>query len=689
LARSSGSPTRYIKRAFYDSRPRAGRKRGADLPPSISSEPVVAATQGQTYTYAIRATDPEGDALTYKLAQSPTDSLAPSDPHKMQIDANTGVVTWPVDANFPTGAYAVKIDVIDSQGSGVEQAYTLVVSAPASVTPAAPVITSGTPPAVAAYGKQYSFTFTATAGGLTPTFTLVGSWPAGMSLNATTGVLTWTPDSTDPSQAGPQQVSVQVSEGTGDPTATYDFTVTPKNDTAPSIASSPITTITAGQFYEYDVNAGDNDGDSVSYALAGAPPGMNIDSQGRITWQTTAKDVGSYPNLVLTVTDALGTSVSADPYTLQVVPDTTAPKVDVTFSPNPAVMGKPFTLTLLSTDDVGVASQQVTVNGTAVALDANGQAQITETTAGLYTIVASATDPSGNVGSDSTTLLVTDPTVTGAPTVALTSPAGGDTIKAPTDILGTASDANLVYYALSIAPAGSSTFTEIARGTSSVTNGKLGVFDPTMLRNGSYILRLTAENTGAHTATLDEQVEVAGNLKLGNFHLSFTDLSIPVSGIPIAIGRNYDTLDAGVQGDFGYGWSLDYRDVKLKVNIGPNPPYSFDSYPAFQDGSRVYITLPGGTREGFTFRPYEQADDSLGITSSWHPAFVPDGGVFDPGPARILGAFGRVGGLRREPLFAMTAPYGLSFTYGVLSRAGSCSDRQCGATFQGSRRSAF
>jgi len=154
-------------------------------------------------------------------------------------------------------------------------------------------------------------------------------------------------------------------------------------------------------------------------------------------------------------------------------------------------------------------------------------------------------------------------------------------------------------------------------------------FDPTMLRNGSYILRLTAENTGGKTATLDEQVEVAGNLKLGNFHLSFTDLSIPVSGIPITIGRNYDTLDAAVQGDFGYGWSMDYRDVKLKVDIGPNPPYSFDSYPAFQDGTRVYITLPGGTREGFTFKPYEQADCSLGITTSWRPAFVPDGGVFD------------------------------------------------------------
>ncbi|HKS97479.1 MAG TPA: hypothetical protein VJV74_15300, partial [Terriglobia bacterium] len=63
--------------------------------------------------------------------------------------------------------------------------------------------------------------------------------------------------------------------------------------------------------------------------------------------------------------------------------------------------------------------------------------------------------------------------------------------------------------------------------------------------------------------------------------------------------------------------------------IGDNPPYSFDSYPAFQTGTRVYITLPGGKREGFTFQPYEKAGDDLGITAYWHPQFIPDGGVFD------------------------------------------------------------
>ncbi|NES94080.1 MAG: hypothetical protein F6K32_02445 [Desertifilum sp. SIO1I2] len=37
-------------------------------------------------------------------------------------------------------------------------------------------------------------------------------------------------------------------------------------------------------------------------------------------------------------------------------------------------------------------------------------------------------------------------------------------------------------------------------------------------------------------------VDVGGDLKLGNFRLSFTDLEIPLTGISIGITRTYDSL---------------------------------------------------------------------------------------------------------------------------------------------------
>ena len=59
------------------------------------------------------------------------------------------------------------------------------------------------------------------------------------------------------------------------------------------------------------------------------------------------------------------------------------------------------------------------------------------------------------------------------------------------------------------------------------------MFDPTILANGPYVLRLTATDLAGSTESSEQIVNVSGNLKLGNFRLSFTDLVVPVAGIPI------------------------------------------------------------------------------------------------------------------------------------------------------------
>src|SRR5439155_8521117 len=140
------------------------------------------------------------------------------------------------------------------------------------------------------------------------------------------------------------------------------------------------------------------------------------------------------------------------------------------------------------------------------------------------------------------------------PTVALPALPAGSVITAPTHIIGTVNDPNLLVYSLSVASADSGDFHEIVHGTTPVTNGVLGTLDPTMLANDNYILRLTATNAGGHTATADTAFSVMGNLKLGNFTLAFTDMTVPVSGIPITLTRTYDTLQAGTSAAFGFGW---------------------------------------------------------------------------------------------------------------------------------------
>lgn len=143
----------------------------------------------------------------------------------------------------------------------------------------------------------------------------------------------------------------------------------------------------------------------------------------------------------------------------------------------------------------------------------------------------------------------------------------GTIITIPTDITGAASDVNFLRYALDIARVDSDRFTRIASGTAPVT-GVLGRVDPTLLENGLYRLRLTAEDVNAQISVDERVVRIEGMAKVGNFRLSFTDLSVPVAGIPITIVRTYDSR-VKTQEDFGVGWTLDVKRGFYEHNRTP------------------------------------------------------------------------------------------------------------------------
>src|SRR6185503_10108208 len=105
-------------------------------------------------------------------------------------------------------------------------------------------------------------------------------------------------------------------------------------------------------------------------------------------------------------------------------------------------------------------------------------------------------------------------------------------------------------------------------------------------------------DAGNNISTADLTLNVAGELKIGNFRLSFTDLSIPVSGIPITVARTYDSLNANQSGDFGFGWRLEFRQTDLRTSVKKTGFEQDLIYNSFVDRSRVYVTMPGGRRIG-------------------------------------------------------------------------------------------
>ena len=73
-------------------------------------------TAGETYSYTVVATDPEGDALTYSLTTNPSTNMA--------INPTTGVISWTSTA---TGSYDVTVEVSDGDLSDT-QSFTITVS---------------------------------------------------------------------------------------------------------------------------------------------------------------------------------------------------------------------------------------------------------------------------------------------------------------------------------------------------------------------------------------------------------------------------------------------------------------------------------------------------------------------------------------------------------------------------------
>lgn len=586
---------------------------GANTPPAFLSTPSTRAAQDQAYSYQVIAKDPEQDELTYSLGINP---------NGMTIDAQSGLIQWTPEAS-QLGVHEVEVQVRDSQGAVSTQTYQLEVGeAPINQ---APTITSR-PLFQADLQQPYTYQIEATdpEGGALSYQLLEG--PAGISVDTQTGVLTW-----DAPVAGDHRIVVAAYdvEGLG---AAQGYTLRALANELPVIRSTPETTAFVGGEYRYDVQAQDPEGGALTYELdANAQAlGVSIDEYGRLSWTPTVDQVGVYP-ITLTVTDAAGASVEQQ-FDLTVQTDDVAPEVRLVPSVEPAALGESVSLFASATDNVGVNLLSLTVNGQAVALDANGIYTFTPDVVGEVTAIATATDAAGNTTQTETTFSVLDLTDVDAPEISLPD-LSGQVFTAPTEIVGTVNDDNLVYYSLSMAKVGSDDFREIFRGSDPVVDGVLGTFDPSLLENDAYTLRLTAVDAGGNVVTQDEIVSVADELKLGNFQLSFTDLIVPVTGIPISVTRTYDTLTSNTTDDFGYGWRLEFRDTDLRTSLPKDETFEQLGVRTvgFEADTRVYITLPGGQRQGFTFRPREDSRFNLiaGPTSArlFHPEFVADDGV--------------------------------------------------------------
>ncbi|RLA08078.1 MAG: hypothetical protein DRQ54_04680, partial [Gammaproteobacteria bacterium] len=269
-----------------------------------------------------------------------------------------------------------------------------------------------------------------------------------------------------------------------------------------------------------------------------------------------------------------------------------------------SILVLPVTNTILTGEVINLTATGIFEDGTSQNLTeivnwSSGPA-FSSATAGVFPVTASRNAVSGSVSITVVDRVVGD---IAPPVAEITTPAANSTVTEPVDIIGTATDANFLKYTIGIAPAGEANFTEIANSTTQVNDGVLGQLDPTMLINDLYTIRLTVFDTGGNQVIAETTVQVDENMKVGNFSLTFTDLLIPMSGVPITVNRVYDSRDKRT-GDFGVGWSLDVQTLILRANrvLGTGwqvvkSGYSFSLQA--QDAHKVSLRLPGGKVEEF------------------------------------------------------------------------------------------
>ena len=184
------------------------------------------------------------------------------------------------------------------------------------------------------------------------------------------------------------------------------------------------------------------------------------------------------------------------------------------------------------------------------------------TATGTYVLRLTASDGALTTSDDLTVTVIDN---VAPPTVEITAPneVAASPNRRSLPVQSVAAPWVLEYSLASDDNANNRVWTTFANGNGALVNSSLGTVDPTMLLNGLYDIRFSATDSYGQTSRTTQAIVVERNLKVGNFTVSFSDLNIPVAGVPLEVTRTYDSRDKRA-GDFGFGWTLGVNNFAWK-----------------------------------------------------------------------------------------------------------------------------
>ncbi len=133
----------------------------------------------------------------------------------------------------------------------------------------------------------------------------------------------------------------------------FSIEVLPANR-PPTIGGTPAASVTVGRSYSFTPTASDADGDALTFSISGKPAWASFSSStGRLSGSPSSSRVGSYPNIVITVSDGKA-SAPLGPFSIEVRAANTAPTIAGTPA-DAAQAGTPYAFTPVASDVDGQA----------------------------------------------------------------------------------------------------------------------------------------------------------------------------------------------------------------------------------------------------------------------------------------------------------------------------------------------
>ena len=383
----------------------------------------------------------------------------------------------------------------------------------------APIITSE-PPVKGAGAQDYRYQVVALDGDNdTLTYELTKK-PDNMKINGSTGLISWIP-----SKWGKYNVAVTASDGTL--TASQDFRISVPNR-PPRVTNTTIPTAYINELYACNIQAIDDDGDTLRFSLLGQMDSMTLDaSNGWINW--TPNRLGDIP-VSIAISD--GQDTTRYDFIINVVQGNRAPRFTTTPA-TAAIVGLPYSYDANATDaDNDALDFQSVAIPAGMAIDnATGVVSWTPAAAGNFTVKISVLDGKGGQAVQEFTVIVKSRVKA---KLEVTAPLDNQKLKGKAAITGKVTKGTLEVSKLQI-KIDSGEWSDIPANTTWTYT-----LDTTKLSNGKHTLQVRAYDGKDYSDVVNRTVTVDNAKEAGKgFIPGFGAGVIAVMVVPLALAWSW------------------------------------------------------------------------------------------------------------------------------------------------------